>query len=139
LTKVALLVSDLQVSRRFYGALGFRVSERTDDGIVVTLGDNVLELRADDRAVAGPHYFTPEIDRFPRGTGVEITIETDALDEIYEAARVRDVDIVQALELADTDAAAQVVLADPDGYLLRFAANEVAMIATRPRIVASAR
>jgi catechol 2,3-dioxygenase-like lactoylglutathione lyase family enzyme len=132
LTRIALLVSDLTVSRRFYSALGFRVTERTDDGVVLTLGDNVLELRADDAAVAGPHYFTPEIERFPRGTGVEITIETDAPEEVYEVARARDADIVVAFDAADVGG--EVVLADPDGYLLRFAAT-IDSIPPRLRVV----
>jgi catechol 2,3-dioxygenase-like lactoylglutathione lyase family enzyme len=132
LTKIALYASDVTVSRKFYAALGFRVLDRSDDGVVVALGENVLELRADEHAVAGPHYFTPEIERFPRGTGVEITIETDALDEIDELARARDVDVIRPLGRNGLDGA-QILLSDPDGYLLRFVSPDPA----RPRVVAT--
>ena len=132
MTKITLFVSDLQVSRRFYSALGFRVVARSGEAVVLALGDNALELRDDDRAVTGPHYFTPEISRFPRGTGVEITIETDALDQVFELALARDADFVRPLDTAAIDRT-QILLSDPDGYLLRFVSP-----APAPRRVAAA-
>lgn len=117
--RIALFTSDLQASRRFYAALGFRTLSRTADGVFVALDKNVLELRTDARAVAGPHYFTPEIERFPRGTGVEITLETDDVGAIHELALSHDADIVRSLERSVSDGP-NLLLADPDGYLLRF-------------------
>lgn len=120
--RIVLLVSDLRQSRRFYQGLGFRVVQRHEDGITVALGDQALELRSDASAVAGPQYFTPEIDRFPRGTGVEIGIDAVDLKGQYETARGLDVDIVGTLD-SPVGAPGQFRVIDPDGYLLRFVAS----------------
>jgi catechol 2,3-dioxygenase-like lactoylglutathione lyase family enzyme len=116
--KLALLVSDLAASRRFYTGLGFRVLARADDALTVGLADSVLELRSDAVAARGPHYFTPELDRWPRGTGVEVTIETDDVDAAWNAARAADADVVTPL------ADGSFRLSDPDGYFVHFRADE---------------
>jgi catechol 2,3-dioxygenase-like lactoylglutathione lyase family enzyme len=118
--KLALLVSDLAASRRFYMGLGFRVLARADDAVTVGLADSVLELRSDEAAVKGPHYFTPEIDHWPRGTGVEVTIETDDVDAAWDAARAADADVVTPL----ADGSFRV--SDPDGYFVHIRAAAAA-------------
>jgi catechol 2,3-dioxygenase-like lactoylglutathione lyase family enzyme len=110
--KIALLVSDLAASRRFYTGLGFRVLARADDAVTVGLADSELELRSDEVAVRGPHYFTPELDRWPRGTGVEVTIDTDDVERAWDAARASDADVVSPL----ADGSFRV--SDPDGYFV---------------------
>jgi len=119
--KIALLVSDLRRSRQWYASLGFRQVDRADDRAVVALGDAVLELRSDVAAAAGPHYFTPEIAYFPRGTGVEITIEVADPAVVWEQARAADVDVVTPL-----DGGRVFRVADPDGYLLELRAGTAA-------------
>jgi catechol 2,3-dioxygenase-like lactoylglutathione lyase family enzyme len=119
LTRIVLLVSDLRRSSQFYRALGFKPLSRQDDSVRLALGDDVVELRSDALAAIGPHYFTPEIDRFPRGTGVEIAFETPDVDALYDLARTHDVDLVERLEDGPATSRAFRV-ADPDGYLLRF-------------------
>ena len=117
--KIVLLVSDLRGSRRFYQGLGFRVVERREDAATMALGQDVVVLQMDTAAIAGPQYFTPEIERFPRGTGVELAFATPDVDALYEQARSLDVDLVGTLEPAD-DGTRQFRVSDPDGYLLRF-------------------
>ena len=128
LTKIVLLVSDLRRSRQFYQGLGFRVVRRHEDGLSVAFGEDTLELRSDGRATAGPHYFTPEISRFPRGTGVELVFPTAEIDRLHERARSLDVDIVAAVAAGDRPGGGFGV-SDPDGYLLRFVPMVQAMAA----------
>ena len=119
MTKVELFVSDFEQSRAFYEALGFAVVRQWQDWVMLALGDNVLDLQGDGHAVAGPHYFTPEISRFPRGTGVEISIEVEDVDALYERARQIGVDIVKPIQ-DRPGKARDFRIADPDGYFLRF-------------------
>src|SRR4051812_15196595 len=110
---VVLLVSDVAASRRFYVRLGFTVVDAgnagnagnagsagsgSDDGVVLGLGGDRLELRSDVPALRGPDYFTPEIERFPRGTGVELVISSTAVEAAYAATTEADDDIVAPLE-----------------------------------------
>jgi lactoylglutathione lyase len=118
-TKIEIFVSDFERSRAFYESLGFRVVRHWEDWAMLALGDNVLDLQGDGHALAGPHYFTPEIGRFPRGTGVEISIEVADIDGLYETARSIDVDIVKAIQDRPWKAR-DFRIADPDGYFIRF-------------------
>ena len=119
MTKIELFVSDLARSRAFYEALGFQVVREFGDWQMLALGDNVLDLQGDAHAVAGPHYFTPEIGRFPRGTGVEISIEIEDVDALYALAQRLAVDIVRPLQDRSWKAR-DFRIADPDGYFIRF-------------------
>ena len=118
MTKIEIFVSDFERSRAFYESLGFSVVREWQDWAMLAFGDNVLDLQGDAHAVAGPHYFTPDIDRFPRGTGVEISIEVEDVDALYERARSLGVDVVK--EIQDRPwKARDFRIADPDGYFLR--------------------
>jgi lactoylglutathione lyase len=117
-TKIEIFVSDFERSRAFYEALGFAVVRHWEDWAMLALGDNVLDLQGDAHAVEGPHYFTPEIGRFPRGTGVEISIEVEDVDALYERARTLGVDIVKPIQDRPWKAR-DFRIADPDGYFLR--------------------
>lgn len=119
MTKIELFVSDLARSRAWYEALGFRVLREYGDWQMLVLGDNVIDLQGDAHAVAGPHYFTPEIVRWPRGTGVEISVEVDDIDLLYERARALGFDIVKPIQDRPWKAR-DFRMADPDGYFLRF-------------------
>lgn len=119
MTKIEIFVSDFARSRAFYESLGFSMVRQWHDWAMLALGDNVLDLQGDEHAVAGPHYFTPEIGRFPRGTGVEISIEVDEIDAMYDRARSLGVDIVKAIQDRPWKAR-DFRIADPDGYFIRF-------------------
>ena len=119
MTKVEFFVSDLARSRAWYEALGFRVVRESGDWQMLALGDNVLDLQGDAHALAGPHYFTPEIDRWPRGTGVEVSIEVEDIDGLYERALALAVDVVRPIQDRPWKAR-DFRVADPDGYFLRF-------------------
>ena len=118
-TKIELFVSDLARSRAWYEALGFRVLREYGDWQMLALGDNVLDLQGDAHALEGPHYFTPEIGRWPRGTGVEISIEVADVDGYYERALALGVEIVKRIQDRPWKAR-DFRVADPDGYFLRF-------------------
>ncbi len=119
MTKVELYVSDVARSRSFYEALGFRVVRQWEDWLMLALGDNVIDLQGDGHASAGPHYFTPEIGRFPRGTGVEISIEVDDIDALHTQARALGIDVVKPIQDRPWKAR-DFRIADPDGYFIRF-------------------
>ena len=132
MTKIEIFVSDFERSRAFYESLGFAVVRQWEDWVMLALGDNVLDLQGDAHAVEGPHYFTPEIDRFPRGTGVEISIEVEDVDALYERARSLGVDIVKGVQDRPWKAR-DFRIADPDGYFIR-----ITTPLHRERVVAAA-
>jgi len=131
-TKIEIFVSDLERSRAFYESLGFAVVRQWEDWVMLALGDNVLDLQGDAHVVKGPHYFTPEIDRFPRGTGVEISIEVEDVDALYERARSLGIDIVKGVQDRPWKAR-DFRIADPDGYFIR-----ITTPLHRERVVAAA-
>ena len=132
MTKIEIFVSDFERSRAFYESLGFAVVRQWEDWVMLALGDNVLDLQGDAHAVEGPHYFTPEIDRFPRGTGVEISIEVEDVDALYERARSLGMDIVKGVQDRPWKAR-DFRIADPDGYFIR-----ITTPLHRERVVAAA-
>jgi len=115
---VELFVSDVARSLAFYKKLGFSVSKRWEDWVLLRRGAMSLTLQGDAHAVAGPHYFTPEIGRFPRGTGVEISIQVDDVDAEHIRAQSANLNIVKPIQDRQWGAR-DFRLADPDGYFLR--------------------
>jgi len=116
---VELFVSDLERSVAFYEALGFRVTRRWEDWLKLAREDGVaITLQGDSHAVAGPHFFTPDIGRHPRGTGVEIVVQVADVDAVHEAARAAGLRIVKPIQDRDWKAR-DFRLADPDGYFVR--------------------
>jgi len=115
---VELFVSDVERSLAFYRSLGFEIAKRYDDWILMRRGDIKLTLQGDAHAVEGPHYFTPHIQRTPRGTGVEISIQVSDVDAEYIRAKTAGLNIVKAIQDRPWKAR-DFRLADPDGYFLR--------------------
>ena len=76
-------------------------------------------LFGDDYVRGRDHYFTPHIDRAPRGVGVEIVIEVDDVDAVLAAAEASGLNIVKPMQDRPWKAR-DFRLADPDGYFLRF-------------------
>ncbi len=115
---VEFFVSDVERSLAFYKSLGFDVEKRYEDWILLRRGDIKLALQGDAHAIAGPHYFTPHIQRTPRGTGVEISIQVADVDAEYIRARTAGLNIVKSLQDRPWKAR-DFRVADPDGYFLR--------------------
>ncbi len=115
---VELFVSDVERSIAFYGALGFRVAKRWEDWLILERDGVKITLQGDSHAVAGPHYFTPNIERHPRGTGVEVVIQVDDVDALYADAQAADQNIVKPIQDRDWGAR-DFRVADPDGYFVR--------------------
>jgi catechol 2,3-dioxygenase-like lactoylglutathione lyase family enzyme len=123
-TEVELHVADLGRSLAFYEALGFRVARRYGEWLRLERQGAGLVLMADAYIRSHDHYFTPHLERSPRGVGVEIVVEVEDL----EAARA----MVDAAVAAGGGTARLVKdvtdrpwrardfrLADPDGFFLR--------------------
>ena len=115
---VELFVSDVDRSLGFYRALGFEIERRWEDWILMRRGDIKLTLQGDAHAVEGPHYFTPNIGRRPRGTGVEISIQVTDVDAEYIRAKTAGLNIVKGIQDRPWRAR-DFRVADPDGYFLR--------------------
>lgn len=118
-TGVELHVSDVDRSLAFYEALGFRVERRWEDWIRLDRDGADLVLFGDAYVRGREHYFTPYIDRAPRGVGVEIVIEVDDVDAVLAAATAAGLTIVKPMQDRPWKAR-DFRLADPDGYFLRF-------------------
>jgi catechol 2,3-dioxygenase-like lactoylglutathione lyase family enzyme len=115
---VELFVHDVEASIAFYKALGFSVARRYEDYVLLRRGEIRLSLQGDSHVVAGPHYFTPHIRDFPRGTGVEISIQVADVDAEYIRARTSGLNIVKPMQDRPWGAR-DFRVADPDGYFLR--------------------
>jgi len=119
-------VSDLAASLAFYaGVLGFGVAyERPEEGFAYLVRDGV-ELMLEAAAGPGRRFRTAPLEK-PYGRGVNLQIAVPNVGDLYE--RVRQAGHVVVLPLEDRwyrkgEAELgnrQFVVADPDGYLLRF-------------------
>jgi lactoylglutathione lyase len=115
---VELFVRDVDRSIDFYAVLGFHVAKRFEDWILLRRGETRLGLQGDAHAVAGPHYFTPDIGRSPRGTGVEVSIQVDDVDAAYATVLAAGLNVVKPIQDRDWRAR-DFRVADPDGYFIR--------------------
>ena len=115
---VEFFVSDIERSLAFYRALGFEVAKRYGDWILLRRGRIKLALQGDAHAIKGPHYFTPHIQRTPRGTGVEVSIQVSDVDAEYIRAKTAGLSIVKGIQDRPWKAR-DFRVADPDGYFLR--------------------
>ncbi len=98
ITGVELHVADIEASIRFYEALGFRVVRRWEDWVRLDRDGAELVLQGDAYVRGHEHYFTPEIDRSPRGTGVEITVEVEDVEAVHAAAVAAGLRIVKPIQ-----------------------------------------
>jgi len=116
---VELCVSDFEQSIAWFErVLGFRVVARdTNEYAELARGDTSLQLAADDAPywkLERPHLLPPG----QRGSGVEIALLVDNVDEVYRQAQQAGADIVRPL--ADYPwHMRQFWVRHPDGYLLR--------------------
>ena len=119
-------VSDLPTSLAFYvGEVGFEVAyERPAEGFAyLTLGDAHLMLEAAEGA--GRRFRTAPLER-PFGRGINLQIRVAGVADLHDRLISRGRPILVPLEerwyaQGDTEIGhRQFVVADPDGYLLRF-------------------
>ena len=113
-----LFVRDIDASLRFYvDQLGFRTVRRESGFAVVSLGDAHLLLATPDEAAPAMESW---LASGPRGIGLDIRIMVDAVDALYQRASASGATVVREIDdraygLRDF------IIADPDGFLLRFA------------------
>jgi len=117
-TGVELHVADVEASIRFYEALGFRVARRWEDWVRLDRDGAELVLQGDAYVRGNEHYFTPFLDRSPRGVGVEVTVEVDDVDAVHAAAAAAGLRIVKPIHDRAWKAR-DFRLADPDGFFIR--------------------
>ena len=115
---VELFVSDLERSMEFYRQLGFEPEKRWQDFVILRRGSVKLTIQGDTHVTAGPHYFTPDIGRKPRGTGVEIVVQVHDVDAEYVRAKRAELNIVKPIQNRPWNAR-DFRVADPDGYFFR--------------------
>ncbi len=115
---VELFVRDVAASRAFYEALGFRARNAWPKGAWLEREGVGIRFELDDHVSAGPHYFTPDIGRHPRGTGVEIVVQVSDVEAVHAAAVAAGLNIVKGLQERPWNCT-DFRLADPDGYFLR--------------------
>jgi len=118
ITGVELHVADVDASIGFYSVLGFRVARRWEDWVRLDRDGAELVLQGDAYVRGHEHYFTPDIDRSPRGTGVEVTVEVDDVDAVHAAAVAAGLRIVKPIQDRSWKAR-DFRLADPDGFFIR--------------------
>jgi catechol 2,3-dioxygenase-like lactoylglutathione lyase family enzyme len=131
-------VQDLDASLRFYvGVIGFAVVfERTNERFAY-LGLDGVELMLQDASGPGRRFRTAPLQH-PFGRGINLQIEVRDVDGTLEAVQAAGIEPVIPIEERwyDVDVVAptgrwtergamqagnrQFVVADPDGYLLRF-------------------
>ena len=119
-------VSDLQVSLRFYlDLIGFQLSYQRPEERFARLNFEGAELMLQEATGPGRRFRTASLEK-PFGRGVNFQIQSNDTDKLYERVLGAGKEIVIPLEEIWYRAAEhelgnkQFVLADPDGYLLRF-------------------
>ena len=122
---VELFVHDVDTSRAFYEALGFQATNAWSKGAWMEREGVGIRLELDDHVSAGPHYFTPDIGRRPRGTGVEIIVQVSDIDAVHDAAVRAGLTIVKGLQDRPWNCT-DFRVADPDGYFVRITSPLVA-------------
>ncbi len=122
-------VSDWQRSKAFYQRLGFALSyERPEEGFAyLTLGAAHLMI---DQIGAGRSFDDGHLpDAYPFGRGLNVQIEVDSIAPLLAALEEEAHPLYLAPETrwyrrGDVELGnRQFVVADPDGYLLRFFEN----------------
>ena len=117
-TGVELHVADIEASLAFYETLGFQVIRRWEDWVRLDRDGAELVLMGDAYVRSHDHYFTPYLDRSPRGVGVEVTVEVEDVDAVYAAAVAAGLRMVKPIQDRAWKAR-DFRLADPDGFFIR--------------------
>jgi catechol 2,3-dioxygenase-like lactoylglutathione lyase family enzyme len=122
-------VSDLDASLAFYESVcGFAVVYDRPHERFAYLELGGAELMLQEAAGPGRRFRTAPLEP-PFGRGVNFQIEVSDVDALHERCASGGLEIVIALEEVwyrtdhGTEGSRQFVVADPDGYLLRFFTN----------------
>ena len=121
LTRVEFWVSDPDASIAFYGRLGFELVRRWEGWALLDRGGSRLSLQHDAYARDHPHYFSPHLERHPRGVGVETAVDVRDradLEALYAVAQEMGCVVREIVERGW--GATDFRIADPDGYFVRF-------------------
>lgn len=121
-TGVELHVANIERTIRFYEVLGFRVARRWGEWVRLDRDGAELVLQGDSYVRSHSHYFSPDIDHAPRGTGVEITVEVEDVDAVHADAQAAGLQIVKPIQDRDWKAR-DFRLADPDGFFIRITSS----------------
>ncbi len=111
-------VRDFAASLRFYvEKLGFQTVRQEPGFAVVALANAHVLLAAPDEATPGMGEW---LASGPRGVGVNIRIMVDDVDALCRRLSANDVTVVR--QIGDREYGLRdFIIADPDGFLLRFA------------------
>ena len=119
-------VTDLADSLAFYvGVLGFRVRYDRPEERFAYLERGAAELMLEEASGPGRRFRIAPLER-PYGRGVNLQIACDDVEALHRRAAAAGAAILIPLETrwyragAVEKGARQFVVADPDGYLLRF-------------------
>lgn len=119
-------VTNLEASLEFYvGILGFRVRYQRPEERFAYLEREAAELVLEEAAGPGRRFRTAPLER-PFGRGVNFQIACGDVEALERRVAAAGVDFIVALETRWYRAGQiergnrQFVVADPDGYLLRF-------------------
>lgn len=119
-------VTNLEASLEFYvGILGFRVRYQRPEERFAYLEREAAELMLEEAAGPGRRFRTAPLER-PFGRGVNFQIACGDVEALERRVAAAGVDFIVALETRWYRAGQiergnrQFVVADPDGYLLRF-------------------
>jgi catechol 2,3-dioxygenase-like lactoylglutathione lyase family enzyme len=122
-------VADLDRSLAFYiGVLGFRVLFDRPEERFAYLDLAGVHLMLEEAAGPGRRFRTAPLEH-PFGRGMNLMIEVPEVDRLYDRVKIAGFTIVIPLEERwyrqdDVEnGLRQFVVADPDGYLLRFSAD----------------
>ena len=121
LTRVEFFVSDLDRTIEFYARLGFTLLRRWEGWALIDRNGCRIALQDDAYPRSHPHYFTPHLDQFPRGVGVEVCVDVvdeDDLRALYAAAQEQGCVVRELVKRGW--GATDFRIADPDGYFVRF-------------------
>lgn len=119
-------VTNLAVSLKFYvDILGFSIVFVREEEKFAFLDLNGAQLMLEEAAGPGRRFRTAPLEK-PYGRGMNLQIQVNNVNELYEQLNNTEYEIVIPIEeqwyrVDDKEAGnRQFVVADPDGYLLRF-------------------
>ena len=119
-----LLVSDIAVSRAFYlDVLGFSVMWERPEEKFLYLGREGAELMLEQPT--GRHFLAGKLEH-PYGRGMNLQIQVSAVDALHNGVIRANAPIYLPMEEKwyrtgdHLSGNRQFIVADPDGYLLRF-------------------
>lgn len=117
-----LSVTDIDVSKKFYESLGFKIMyERLDDKFVfLELEGNQIMLEE-----INDNWNTGELT-YPFGRGINISMSISNVEEHYNNLKKRNIKFFKELMINEYQVNDEIyqdkefLVQDPDGYLLRF-------------------